>query len=165
MRATAKKTRTISHEPPRARAVRDHGLRSCDPGPRGRHGRGRARQRLRAQLYMRTTDDEYGSILKEHEDDYIEQARGQGWEILSGWTGQYGYHGICLHESEFVGGGLETHIRENPGLYVVLTVDTENNEDSPTEWVVAYRAENESPAPKRREPYPTFPYPASNHLH
>jgi hypothetical protein len=94
------------------------------------------------QLYMQTADDEYGSILKEHEDDYIKQAAGQGWEILSGWTGQYGYHGICLHASELVGGGLETHIRETPGLYVTLTVDTDD-EDGPTEWVVAYRAEPE----------------------
>jgi hypothetical protein len=95
------------------------------------------------QLYMDTVDDECGSILPEHEADYIKQAEGQGWEILSGWTGQYGYSGICMHASEFVGGGLEDHIRETPGLYVVLTVDTDD-EDGPTEWVIAYRAEEEN---------------------
>jgi hypothetical protein len=46
-----------------------------------------------------------------------------GWTLLSGFTGQYGYNGPVMHASEYVGGGLERHIRETPGYYVVLIVN------------------------------------------
>jgi hypothetical protein len=46
-----------------------------------------------------------------------------GWTLLSGFTGQDGYNGPVMHASEYVGGGLERHIRETPGYYVVLIVN------------------------------------------
>lgn len=46
-----------------------------------------------------------------------------GWELMTGYTGQYGYRGPVMHESEYIGGALERDIRERPGLYVVLAVD------------------------------------------
>ena len=46
-----------------------------------------------------------------------------GWELLQGFTGQYGYNGPVMHSSEYVGGGLERHILETPGYYVVLIVN------------------------------------------
>lgn len=97
-------------------------------------------------------------------------------ELLSGFTGQYSYDGALLHESEFIGGGLESHIRNNAGWYVALPVEEEfyicpdcgeRVEDSagchdtdsylngveipdydrnPVGWVVAYHATH--PAPK-----------------
>jgi hypothetical protein len=63
--------------------------------------------------------DEDGQVMPEDERDYIAQAERQGWELLRGWTGQYGYAGVIMHPSEYVGGALADHIREIPGLYVV----------------------------------------------
>lgn len=74
-----------------------------------------------------------------------------GWTLLSGFTGQYSYNGPVLHPSEFIGGGLERHIRETPGYYVALVVegrcdygttecDVERGCDcEPAGWAVAYK--------------------------
>lgn len=66
---------------------------------------------------------------------------GGDWELLTGFTGQYGYRGAALHSSEYVGGGLERHIRANPGLYVATTVTYLGPEEEydPDSWVVAFR--------------------------
>jgi hypothetical protein len=74
-----------------------------------------------------------------------------GWTLLSGFTGQYGYNGPVMHASEYVGGGLERHIRETPGYYVVLIVNALETHcedcaefehaiaDEPAGWAVAYK--------------------------
>lgn len=72
------------------------------------------------------------------------------WSLLTGFTGQYGYKGAAMHQSEFIGDALETHIRENPGYYVALVaypacdcpdddVCSEFGHDEPENWVVAFR--------------------------
>lgn len=53
----------------------------------------------------------------------------EGWSLLSGFTGQYGYNGPVMHPSEYVGGGLERHILETPGYYVVLEVGAYDSHD------------------------------------
>lgn len=78
----------------------------------------------------------------------------EGWTLLTGFTGQHGYNGPVMHPSEFVGGGLERHIRETPGYYVVLIVEGRCDYDGSTEcdpevgcscepagWAIAYREE------------------------
>lgn len=87
--------------------------------------------------------DADGSILGQHERDMIESVRAQGWELLAGFTGQHGYRGPLMHASEFVGAGLERHIRETPGLYVCVIVRTyEDSELGDADcWAVAYREE------------------------
>jgi hypothetical protein len=42
-----------------------------------------------------------------------------------------------MHPSEYVGGGLEDHIRETPGTYVAIVVRCSDGEDAG--WAVAYR--------------------------
>jgi len=59
------------------------------------------------------------NVMTNGEDDFYLPT---GWELLKGFTGQYGYNGPVMHSSEYVGGGLERHIRETPGYYVVLIV-------------------------------------------
>lgn len=73
----------------------------------------------------------------------------EGWSLMSGYTGQYGYNGPHMHQSEFIGGRMARDILETPGLYVVLEVtpncnytEDDCNEDDgcnceATEWVVA----------------------------
>lgn len=49
-----------------------------------------------------------------------------GWEWASdGYTGQYGYNGPHLHNSETLSGGLARDILATPGVYVVCAVEWE----------------------------------------
>jgi hypothetical protein len=88
------------------------------------------------ELYMSTADD--GQILDEHERDYREQAERQGWQLLTGWTGQHGYRGLVMHPSEYVGGNLAEHILGRPGDYVAVTVETDDGQGL-AGWAIAYR--------------------------
>lgn len=46
-----------------------------------------------------------------------------GWETWSdGYTGQYGYNGPVLHDSEFLGGGIAHDLLEEPGEYCLCFV-------------------------------------------
>jgi hypothetical protein len=69
---------------------------------------------------------------------------GQGWSLLTGFSGQHGYSGPIMHSSEVVGGGLERYIVSHPGFYVVTEVlgspppGDEGGWD-PVGWAVAYR--------------------------
>ena len=62
--------------------------------------------------------------------DYLGQ---QGWEALCGWSRQYltQKDDPIMHPSEFIGGGIEERIREEPGYWVKLAVDIHPNEDDP----------------------------------
>ncbi len=65
------------------------------------------------------------------------------WKALEGFTGQYGYNGPIMHESEFVSGGLERYILANPGYYVVCTVPDDNDEyREPFGWVALFREDD-----------------------
>lgn len=87
------------------------------------------------ELHVGTDEDD--QILPEHDKALMEDATRQGWTLLRGWSQQDGYGGPLMHPSEFVGGRLEDHIRENPGLYVAVVIDTEG--DQPAGWAIAYR--------------------------
>jgi hypothetical protein len=89
------------------------------------------------EVHSETDGD--GSILKDHEAEMIRSVKRQGWALLSGWTGQYSYNGVALHAGESIGGALEEHIRETPGLWVVCKIDVDEGE--PDGWVVAHREE------------------------
>lgn len=68
-----------------------------------------------------------------------------GWELLDGFSGQHGYDGPVMHESEFIGGGLERYIRANAGLYVAVIVwgdaapECREDGDVIDGWAVAFR--------------------------
>jgi hypothetical protein len=53
------------------------------------------------------------------------------WEPLSGYTGQYGYNGAVMHASEYLGGRLAADILDDPGVYVVVTVEVMPTDDEP----------------------------------
>jgi hypothetical protein len=75
----------------------------------------------------------------------------EGWQLMTGYTGQYGYNGPVMHSSEFIGGRMARDILETPGLYVALIVESDcgNTEEHCTEedgcqceadgWAVAFK--------------------------
>lgn len=67
------------------------------------------------------------------------EGHGDGWTLLTGFTGQYGYNGAVMHASEYIGVGLERQILENPGYYVACVVNCDDD-DEPAGWAIAYRA-------------------------
>lgn len=83
-------------------------------------------------------NDGDGSHTAETDPDLKRQAADAGWELESGWTGQYAYHGVCMHASEYVGGRLARHILATPGYWVVVAV-YEDDDSGPDSWAVAYR--------------------------
>lgn len=70
-------------------------------------------------------------ISKQHDAGMVENLRTQGWEVLDGYSGQYSYSGPVMHTSEFIGGGLEDRIREEPGYWVALAVSIHPGDDDP----------------------------------
>lgn len=83
--------------------------------------------------------DEDGQALLSADEHLKAQAGDAGWTLLTGWTGQYGYRGPVMHPSEFVGGRLAEHIIANPGTYVVTAVETDDGDEEPAGWAIAYR--------------------------
>jgi hypothetical protein len=64
------------------------------------------------------------------------------WELLNGYSGQHGYSGPIMHNSEFIGGRMEDDIRSTPGTYVALVSNYPPDDDSDGElvsegWAVA----------------------------
>ena len=102
------------------------------------------------EVIVECLDDDAGSITREAEERMIESVKEQGWELMTGYTGQYSYNGPIMHVSEFVGGGLEDAIRATPGLYVVVEPTglypseeaEEAHGDQPIGWVVARKVDD-----------------------
>lgn len=94
--------------------------------------------------------DEDGSFTSDAETDMITAARDAGWEIQTGWTGQYLSGGSAImHDAEYIGGALEQHIRETPGVWVAVAVSTLDDDDAPCGWIIAHRDETPEPSPVR----------------
>jgi hypothetical protein len=70
-----------------------------------------------------------------------------GWIPLKGFSGQSSsagrYMGACMHESEYIGGGMEDYILNNDGLYVAVIIltlpDEEDSEQEVAGWCVLHR--------------------------
>jgi hypothetical protein len=46
-----------------------------------------------------------------------------GWSLMNGYSGQYGYSGPVMHTSESIGGRMADDILSTPGFYVAVVVD------------------------------------------
>jgi hypothetical protein len=81
-------------------------------------------------------------ILYATDDDVTGQLP-DGWDLLTGYTGQSGYRGPVMHSSEFIGGGLARDILARPGDYVAVVVDADVTDDDSEPvnvgWAVAFR--------------------------
>jgi hypothetical protein len=76
------------------------------------------------------------------------QLEGSDWVLLNGWSGQDRYSGPIMHQSEFIGGGMERYILATPAIYVSLVdypgcgddcEDCEGSGCEPEGWAVATR--------------------------
>ena len=76
------------------------------------------------------------SVCHDPDDDIV--IDGEGWDALTGYTGQYSYHGAVMHASEYIGGGLADDILATPGTYVVTVVNAgpDCDDDEPAGWAV-----------------------------
>ncbi|MFB7858822.1 hypothetical protein [Rhodococcus qingshengii] len=96
------------------------------------------------EIELSATWDEHGDahISPEDDEEMIRHAKSQGWDILTGWTSQYGYSGPLMHSSEYIGGKLAEHILETPGLWVALPAEIMppgKDESESAGWVLAFR--------------------------
>jgi hypothetical protein len=87
------------------------------------------------EFEIEVNDD--GQIVVHGEREMRKHLREQGWDVLTGFTNQYAYNGCIMHDSEYIGGGLEKYIRETPGYYVACVVRCSDGEYAG--WLVAYR--------------------------
>lgn len=69
----------------------------------------------------------------------------QGWQLMKGYTGQYGAGGAAtvMHPSEFVGGAMARNILETPGFYVAVSVESLDDDEEPIGWAVAFKSTEE----------------------
>lgn len=63
------------------------------------------------------TDAEAGIYAPTVTDERCDDDR---WALLAGFTGQHGYRGPIMHNSEFIGGALADAILTVPGIYVAV---------------------------------------------
>lgn len=113
-------------------------------------------QHDRGHTWPSTQPEEAIAIYGEDPDDeQLKEAMPLGWDLVTGYTGQYGYRGPAMHDSEYIGGRLAEAILEHPGFYQTSYIDwyttvdqlTEqqfhddvefSSEPHPEGWVVAY---------------------------
>lgn len=69
----------------------------------------------------------------------------EGWELMTGYTGQHGYDGPWMHDSEQLDGRMVGDILDRPGYYVAVYASYPD-EDEPESgqtyeegWAVAYK--------------------------
>ena len=65
------------------------------------------------------------------------------WSLMDGYSGQHGYSGPVMHDSEYIGGRMARDILETAGYYVAVVsyyAPEEEDGEMPIEgWAVAYR--------------------------
>jgi hypothetical protein len=107
----------------------------------------------------------FGHVVQIHEDGSVTEPEGiygaevvygfegteqlegipDGWDTVDGFSGQDRYSGPVMHNSEYIGGGLERYILDTPGYYctaVVYWPDDETSTDQETYsegWVILYK--------------------------
>ena len=101
--------------------------------------------RLRAPDDLTYLLDEDGQCREGADAELVADAARQGWEFMTGYTRQHGAGSadFCMHQSEYVGGGMARDILERPGYYVTVALDGFMDEpDAESEivgWAVLYR--------------------------
>lgn len=64
-----------------------------------------------------------------------------GWEFVTGYSGQYRYSGPCMHSSEYLGGRMAQDVLDDVGaVYVVCAVYPLDGSE-PESWVLLRKAD------------------------
>lgn len=61
------------------------------------------------------------------------------WEAITGYSGQHGYSGPCMHPSEFLGGRMAGDVLDTPGVYVLVEPVDEDTLEGIDMWVLLKR--------------------------
>lgn len=78
-----------------------------------------------------------------HDDETDVVIDGDGWWAWSsGYTGQWSYNGPVMHASEYIGGHMERDLLDDPGVYVVTSVETLDDSEENAGWIVLKREED-----------------------
>ena len=88
---------------------------------------------------------EFDHVIEVHEDGSIThrddlwapdlwdgELESDKWTLMGGYSGQDRYSGPVMHNSEYIGGGMERDIRETPGVYVAVVCYWSPTDDD--EW-------------------------------
>lgn len=71
---------------------------------------------------------------------YDEELDSDKWEFFTtGYSGQHGYSGPIMHNSEYIGGALERDILATPGVYVAIVANWSpgaDEEDTIEGWAI-----------------------------
>lgn len=76
------------------------------------------------------------------------------WKALTGFTGQYGYHGAVMHPSEFIGKGIADYMlgmtEDGPVTFVLVVVEClpERRAATPAEveaWLAGHQIDDGEP--------------------
>src|ERR1035437_826512 len=84
---------------------------------------------------------------------YDDDLDDSSWSLMDGYSGQSGYSGPIMHNSEFIGGGLERDILAEPGYYVSL-VNYGFDEEEGEGWAVAYKEASKTASRKAADNNP-----------
>lgn len=102
-----------------------------------------------ANLYA---PDLYGNYHGDTDGEWLSCMLNQDWQLITrGYSGQHGYNGPVMHNSEFIGGGLERDILARPGHYVAIVCQWlpeaggDEDADSIEGWAVAFLPSAETP--------------------
>lgn len=80
----------------------------------------------------------------DHNDHHDIDIDEPGWEALTGFTGQHGYNGACMHSSEYVSRAIAAELvrlaEDEPQTYVMVVVSAgvveDDEEDEPAGWAI-----------------------------
>lgn len=115
---------------------------------------GRNIQRLEFDAVFRVADGGVVELPGEHapsvyhDEDSDVTIDGDGWECITGMSGQWSYHGAVMHRSEFVGAAMAEEIARRADddrgvMFAIVTVevlpDDDDEEPEAAGWAVAYR--------------------------
>ena len=65
---------------------------------------------------------EEAQISDDQERDMVKTVkRDTGWDVLTGWA--LGGGVAIMHNSQYIGGDLEEHIKETPGLWAIASIE------------------------------------------
>lgn len=67
------------------------------------------------------TDKDHNGVGEEEIDNVEWNKPQKTWEVVNGYSGQYGYSGPTMHASEFLGGGMARDVLEDVGAVYVLS--------------------------------------------